>query len=270
MDTHLIQKFERIGARAKIEFLPSRWSNPWRGRPQLLHPNFSIDIGNDKHGQYFKLSVPEQNIPELEVLDVQRNLRHLLLLARQDGNKDKILCGHDERHWFTCAVPGQSASTVLTAMKALQPEEVRSHNLSRKELLSRKNSQFIRQGEWFFIPEPRLIVSEKIVLHHEPISRGRGKAHWLENAYRTGGELVYVNNDYPLGLIESEYKALIANKPSAGGIKNWRTMRRNAAVYARGAVSHPDHATIYLRGWHQVIMNTEHQARAAKNIVFLD
>jgi hypothetical protein len=270
MDTHLIEKFERIGARAKIEFLPSEWSNPWRGTPRLLHPNFSIDIQSDKHGQYFKLRIPEQNVPELEVLDIQRNMRHLLLLARQEGNKDKFLCGHDERHWFTCAVPGQSVSNVITAMNALRPAELRNAPLKSKERFARHTSAFIRQGEWFFIPEPRLIVADTLVLHREPISRGRGKPHWLENAYRTGGELVYVNNEYPLGLIESEYKALIANKPSAGGIKNWRTMHRNAAVYAKGAVSHPDHATIYLRGWHRVIMNTEHEARAAKNIVFLD
>ncbi len=269
MDTHLIQKFERIGARAKIEFLPSRWSNSWRGTPRLLHPEFSIDIANDKHGQYFKLRIPEQNIPQLEVLDIQRNLRHLLLMARQEGNKDKFLCGHDERHWFTCAVPGQSVSNVVTAMNALRPAELRDAPLKSKERFARHTTAFIRQGEWFFIPEPRLIVAEKFVLQNEPISRGRGKPHWLENAYRTGGELVYVSPKYPLGLTEQEYQELLKRNLSASIIQ-FKTMMRGAGVYARGAVSHPDHATIYLRGWHRVIMNTEHQARAAKNMVFLD
>jgi hypothetical protein len=32
-------------------------------------------------------------------------MRHLLLMARS-WTKDKFLCGHDERHWFVCAVPG--------------------------------------------------------------------------------------------------------------------------------------------------------------------
>jgi hypothetical protein len=269
MDTHLIQKFERIGARAKIEFLPSRWSNPWRGTPQLRHPDFSIDIQSDKHGQYFKLGIPEQNIPELEVLDVQRNMRHLLLLARQEGNKDKFLCGHDERHWFICAVPGQSVSNVITAMNALRPAELRNAPLKSKERFARHTNAFIRQGEWFFIPEPRLVVAEVHVLQREPISRGRGKPHWLENAYRTGGELVYVSPRHPLGLTEQEYQALL-NRDSGAQFIRFKTRRRDANVYACGAVSHPDHATIYLRGWHRVIMNTEHEARAAKNIVFLD
>jgi hypothetical protein len=270
MHTHLIEKFERIGARAKIEIIPDHWSPRWRSYPPGISGSFSLDIQTDRKGEYFLVNIPESKNLELDVLDVQVKMRHLLLLARQDGNKDKFLCGHDERHWFTCAVPGASVSNVITAMNALRPAELHDAPLKSKERFARHTNAFIRQGEWFFIPEPRLVVAEALVLHREPISRGRGKPHWLENAYRTGGELVYVNSDYPLGLVEREYKALIADKPSAGGIKNWRTMRRNAAVYAKGAVSHPDHATIHLRGWHRVVMNTEHQARAAKNIVFLD
>jgi hypothetical protein len=114
-----------------------------------------------------------------------------------------------------------------------------------------------------------LVVSEQFVLHREPISRGRGKPHWLENAYRAGGEPVYVSKEFPLGLLEQEYKELLVKRPDVVKQK-WRTMYRNAAVYARGAVSHRDHATITLHGWHRVLMNTEHEARAASNIVFLD
>ena len=33
-------------------------------------------------------------------------------------------------------------------------------------------------------------------------------------------------------------------------------MQRNPGVYVRGHIRHPDHATIMLHGWHQVIMNT--------------
>jgi hypothetical protein len=268
MDTHLLQKFERIGARVKINTVPDQVIGFWQRR-QTITGNFSIDIANDKHGEFFELNIPHSNPPKLEVLDFQPKLRHLLLLARQNDGKDKFLCGHDERHWFTCAVPGQSVSTVLTAMNALQPTELRVAGTPHKYLLNRKNPHFIRQGEWFFIPEPRLVIGEPFVLHREPISRGRGKPHWLENAYRSGGELVRVCTQYPLGLLEAEYKALVAQNPKAARFA-WRTMHRNAAVYARGTVSHRDHATITLRGWHRVVMNTEHEARAARNVVFLD
>jgi hypothetical protein len=47
-------------------------------------------------------------------------------------------------------------------------------------------------------------------------------------------------------------------------------MLRDPELYVRGAVRHPDHATISLREWHRVHMNTESQARAAAHVVFLD
>ena len=47
-------------------------------------------------------------------------------------------------------------------------------------------------------------------------------------------------------------------------------MRRNPGVYVRGSVRHADHKTIVLRGWHQVLMNTEGQALAMRNVAFLD
>ena len=47
-------------------------------------------------------------------------------------------------------------------------------------------------------------------------------------------------------------------------------MRRNPQVYVKGRVSHPDHKTIVLPGWHQVHMNTEHRSAAMQNMAFLD
>jgi hypothetical protein len=47
-------------------------------------------------------------------------------------------------------------------------------------------------------------------------------------------------------------------------------MRRNAGVYVRGHVRHADHATIELHGWHRVLMNTEREAKAMRNVAFLD
>jgi len=47
-------------------------------------------------------------------------------------------------------------------------------------------------------------------------------------------------------------------------------MQRNAGVYVRGRIRHPDHATIRLHGWHRVLMNTESQAKAMRSVAFLD
>ena len=46
--------------------------------------------------------------------------------------------------------------------------------------------------------------------------------------------------------------------------------RRNAEVYVRGRVWHPDHKTLVLSGWHRVLMNTEHLAPGRSNVTFLD
>jgi hypothetical protein len=46
--------------------------------------------------------------------------------------------------------------------------------------------------------------------------------------------------------------------------------RRNPGVYVKGRIRHADHATITLHGWHQVLMNTEGQSRAMRNVAFLD
>jgi hypothetical protein len=50
----------------------------------------------------------------------------------------------------------------------------------------------------------------------------------------------------------------------------WRSMTRDAEVYARGEVRHKDHKTIDLCGWHRVYMNRERFARHAPQIAFLD
>ena len=47
-------------------------------------------------------------------------------------------------------------------------------------------------------------------------------------------------------------------------------MRRNPGVFARGKVSHSDHATITLPFWHRVLMNTETQSRTMANVAFQD
>ncbi len=47
-------------------------------------------------------------------------------------------------------------------------------------------------------------------------------------------------------------------------------MTRDPELYAKGAVRHPDHATITLRDWHRVLVNTERGARAMRHVAFLD
>lgn len=112
-------------------------------------------------------------------------------------------------------------------------------------------------------------ADEKLVLRHEPIRRGRGKPHLCEFLYRQGGTLVWVCSQYPNGLLSPAYHKLLRSNPRASRW-NWRSMQRDPVVYVRGKVSHSDHATIRLDGWHRVVMNTEHQSRAMAAVAFLD
>ena len=255
----LERRFARIGARLKVE------EGPWRGSPRL-------DVRSDPRGEYFDLRFLDGSIEtEVHVVDLDRTGRHLLLFVREGEDKSKFLCGHDERHWFVAAVPedARGVTGVREAKAALQPDAVRSRaaRLRRKDRFRRRNDAFVRQGEWFFVPEPRLRVDARDALRDEPISRGSGTAHVCELVFRRGGEVVYVNDRHPAGISEARFARLTENQRRSGG---WIQMLRDPEVYAKGAVRHPDHATIVLRGWHRVLMNTEHRAKAMRFVAFLD
>jgi hypothetical protein len=201
----------------------------------------------------------------------------LLLLSRQfDATgvlaKQKFLCGQDERHWFVAAIPeDEPVSTVAGAQTALKPTEVRLREealgIKRKRGFQRRNAPFVRQGEWFFVPTKNDEADPLRLLQNEPLSRGNGsKAHWAELCYRTGGETVYVSGKYPSGLTATEYNALSERERKLG----FRMMKRDAAVYVRGEITHSDHKTMYLEGWHRVFMNAENRSMAMRFLAFLD
>jgi len=271
IDAKLLEtKFAKIGARIRVPHAERATSRrvPAGGRVRL-------DVKSDARGEYFEVASRTETPADVEVLDVQPGQRHLLLLVRDQGEKSKFLCGHDERHWFVAAVPEKApVGTVRSAMEALKPREVQVAQervgLGSKARSRRKNAAYRRQGEWFFVPAPELRVDPRLVLQNEPITRSNGsKPHRIEFCYRTGGQTVYVSRTHPAGLNERSYRQLIDADPEASRW-NWRVLRRDAAVYARGHVRHADHKTITLVGWHRVYMNTESQAVAMRNVAFLD
>ena len=136
-----------------------------------------------------------------------------------------------------------------------------------RDRFRRRNAAYVRQREWFFLPQRNLVVDEANVLRNEPLSRGRGKDHLLELAFRRGGETVFVNAEHPDGIGLTEFERLSPAKQRNG---RWREMVRDPELYAKGSVRHPDHNTIVLHGWHRVLMNTEQSARAMRHVVFLD
>lgn len=260
----LERRFAKIGARARVA--------PASGRNTSA--NIAIDIARDEDGEYFDIALPRRQRPELLVLDAQPRLRHLLLMSRQDDEKSRFLCGHDERHWFVAAVPEKaSASNVKTAFEALRPPAVRSalirQKVRGKKRNRRRNAAFVRQGEWFFLPWSGQDFPRMLVLRNEPLRRGGGKPHMCEELVRVGGEVVYVSRDNPNGLTETQYRRLLSRKPKLRNA-GWSIQRRNPGVFVRGRVRHADHKTIVLNGWHRVVMNTETEARAMRHVMFID
>src|SRR5436190_15250611 len=168
MNTNSIaNQFARMGARFRL-VRPDQL--PLRRR----RVDYALDITSDEDGQIFEmqLSVAREAQLDVTVLQCEHRDRHLLLLVKTPEAKDRFLCGHDEREWFVAAVPG-GASSVAQAKIALQPADVRaaadSAGLNARQRTRRHNRAFIRQGEWFFVPAPQLVVDRKRVLRHEPI-----------------------------------------------------------------------------------------------------
>lgn len=275
MNTERLQHhFARIGATLQVTVIPEGHRRFWWRE----EPDFALDIVQTKRGEAFDLTVQENALDKLEfqAVDMRPKDRHLLLMARREDprgfqTKDKFLCGHDERHWFVAAVPGVGVANVKDAMEALKPDAVRHsqrrHRVKPRHRNKRRNAGFVRQGEWFFLPRPQFDPMQPyLVFRNEPIQRGGGKPHMVEELYRVGGETVYVTPRYPNGLTEVQYQALLKRDAKAAKL-NWRIMRRNPMVFARGKVRHPDHETIVLSFWHLVVMNSESETL---NVVFLD
>lgn len=233
--------------------------------------NPTLDVTNIKGQETFDI---ELNGAHAEVLQVEPKDRHLLLMFKTvDGTKSKFLCGHDERHWFAAAVPESApAGTVAQAKEALQPTVVRERaaRLPRAERLRRHNEAYKRQGEWFFLPVENPQVDEKMVRRNEPLTRGRGKPHMAEYLYRTGGQTVYVGRTgtdrTQRVLSQEQYNAL----PEKDRKIAWNVQRRDMDVLVKGAIRHPDHATLVLDGWYMVVPNTESAARAMRQLYFID
>lgn len=279
MSDNLTKPFEAMGAKVQIQ---SR-EREARGVASLfswgMETPVRINIIKGPKGQEL-FDIQRRIGTRLEVLDVRPKDRHLLLLARSDdGTKSRFLCGHDERSWFVAAIPEEARGVVgvQSAKEALKPPEViraqTDKGLSLRKRQQRRNEAYVRQGEWFFIPVNRTDIRDTNTLQNEPIRRGRGKPHICQQLYREGGVNVHVRGDFPNGLTGAEYRELpekVREDKRHGGLRGWRLMTREARVFVRGKISHPDHKTIDLPGWHQVVMNTETKAAAMRNVAFLD
>lgn len=278
MDTHSLKKhFSNMGAKLDITIEPEFiWRNHfWRGPYQVSNPTeFEIDISEGRREDKFEIRIRSDLVTDSQILPLQLKpkTKHLLLMAKWPTKQEheKFLCGFDERHWFVAGVD-TNVTSISGAMDSLRPPEViqsiRKAKVPNKLRNNRRNKAFLRQGEWFFVPEPAFFPAKNAIIYtKEPLRRGLGKPHMVDELHRSGGEQVYVNRQHPNGITKSTYEKLVARNPQVAK-QPWSIMYRNPGVYVKGRVRHPDHATIVLPIWHRVFVNREMQSRA---VAFLD
>ena len=117
------RSFRKIGARVRI----GRWTGDrFCGRVRPRYDGLIVDVRRDDGGEYFDIEV-DSALVDLSVVDTQPRDKHLLIMVRRlaSDRTHKVLCGHDDRHWFVAAVPPDRAvSSVHMALAALKPPAV--------------------------------------------------------------------------------------------------------------------------------------------------
>jgi len=270
----LRRAFEKLGFPVKINsnHVPRPWSPS----------SYIIEVTKDHKGkEQFLIGLSQGT--EVVVLDKQLKESALLVLVNdhnqpeKDRKAEKFLLGHDERQLFVAAVPKNSTS-VSEAKEGLKPrlilEAERRAGVKKAKRHKHKNPARIRQGDFFFLPQPNKHVPDELVLENEPINRGRGRTHNLEFCYREGGQLGWDvrHGKYPwnaLMLNNREYIEFLKS-PEAKEWPHRFTTPLDARIWAKGKVTHKEHATIVLKYWHLVLTNTEPEQPGFRGMAFLD
>jgi len=214
--------------------------------------------------EVFVLGVEKEVARDIAFVDVRPDIRHLMIHA--DGGK--FLCGMDERHWFVCGVD-RTARNIDHARDLLKPfgreVEIQS-GVRHRDRFKRRTKAFVRQGEWFFLPRPGLNPDPALVRRREPLRRTfSNKPHWVDELYREPGRTVMISRD---GNQVVEVSDLSPSQIVSAKARGFREQQLVTVAYVRGAVRHPDHKTIHLKFWHQVMLNRELENFGA--VAFLD
>jgi len=261
---HIEKRFAQLGF--PVEILTSPKVTGRGGVP------YRIDVVTDKKGkEKFKIELDDSRV-ELQVLDTNAAERALVLMVKYDDVKIKALCGHDERQLFTAAA-SESITTVLQAKDGLKPPDVKSREaqagVKKQKVHKHRNKARVRQGDFFFLPVPNKIIPENLILRDEPINRGRGRSHMVEELYREGGETVMVSSTHRNGVTLAQHEELMKSN-GASRFLRWTQRQRGARVFARGRITHGQHVTVVLKTWHEVVPNTEAAQRGFSDMAFLD
>lgn len=115
-----------------------------------------------------------------------------------------------------------------------------------------QQNEFLRHGEWLFVPAPGLVVDASRIRRHAALHTG---AALVEELYRSGGEAHYYSASLRRVLTVPQYRALLRRRPAAVH-EDWRIVQREINAYARGTVRHAEHPDLTLPVWHRILLNS--------------
>lgn len=249
----LVRDFAKIGARMHITTLDDRWIRLF---------NFGLNKKSSS-GEFFRLEIQEEakRVLDFRVSHIDTRTRHAVMSIDRDWGdevgkssqpegKSHVLIGHDERHWFLADLPERiGINSVHRAMGSLQPPEIqalrhtRGRGMPDTQWHRRRNACFKRQGEWFFVPVTADdVINQKLILRDGVLQRfqylTKLNTHRVDELFRVPRQMDFYDN---------------LNELWKEGVTSVIPLRQ----YARGRVRHKDHATIFLREWHEVFLNCE-------------
>jgi len=257
---HLQKAFKDIGVKfhKKVNSPIRRFSGQ-----NLPDDSIRLDTSGDKRSP-FVLRLGKDADGEIKLLNVDTSQHGVLLQIQQENVKVNFLCGLDEfDKTFIARVPNQGITTVANAKDALKPPEVLDAERStprmgkKKNKHKRRNSAWLRQGEWFFIPMPKYEPGDSAILRkNAPLMVAGNRAHKAELVADTAGESRYISiMDARRSLSKKGYERLM--KENSKEQYKWEMRSESSSIYVKGRITAPDHKTLVLNIWHRAVPNRE-------------
>lgn len=252
----LEKSFSKIGA--KLEVISSRWNQGKTGF-QFYRKNNTKDT--------FVLILKEDNqLVDVKVIDINVRIKHLVIMFNSYSKtlkqkiKVKYLCGLNEKQYFAAPIlSGNFGPGVEGAMHSLRPKNITKNlNMKRENRTnSRMTGEYIRQGEFFFVPYPEFSPLDGIYHKNHSLVSPKSNKHICEELVRVGQKTMYDAGTSKM-LTAEEFAALPPEQKKYPNYK--REVRIPGRIFVRGYVRHEEHRTIYLQDWHEVFRNTSNEA----------
>jgi hypothetical protein len=185
----------------------------------------------DEPERMFETRLAKHRVLPADASIVRENHAWVWIRQHTVGRARHFLCGMDEAHLFIALLPDEVAS-VRAAHASLRDELV-------DVLEEAAPHKTVRQGEWFFVAVPEAEERE-VAYFARKVLRVARRVGIAEAAgiRRVGRPHV------------ADEVLVVRGIPDAAGDMSER-------IYARGAVHHPDHATLVLDVWRRVVPNRE-------------